>query len=62
METITWEMQGNKRCKMRCRARVDSSCICRWCEHCEHVWTAVLCSVMVFPNLEAFGFSVFNRL
>ena len=33
---------------------MDSSCLCtRLCEHCEHVWIAVLGSVKLFPNLEA---------
>ena len=32
------------------------------CEHCEHVWIAVSCSVKLFPNLEAAGLGVFNRV
>ncbi len=32
------------------------------CKHCEHVWIAVSCSVKLFPNLEAAGLGVFNRV
>ncbi len=32
------------------------------CEHCEHVWNAVLGSVKLFPNLEAALEGVFNRV
>jgi hypothetical protein len=32
------------------------------CEHCEHVWIAALGSVKVFPNFEATGIGVFNRV
>jgi hypothetical protein len=32
------------------------------CEHCEHVWIAYLCSVKLFPNLEAALKGVFNRV
>jgi hypothetical protein len=31
-------------------------------EHCEHVWIAVLGFVKIFPNLEATGLGVFNRV
>jgi hypothetical protein len=31
-------------------------------QHCEHVWTAVSCSVKLFPNLEAALKGVFNRV
>jgi hypothetical protein len=41
---------------------VDSSCICRLCEHCEHVWIAVSCSVKLFRNLEATLKGFFNRV
>ena len=41
---------------------MDSSCICRLCEHCEHVKIAVVCSVNLFPNLEAALKGVFNRV
>ena len=37
-------------------------CICRLCEHCEHVWIAALCSEKLFPNLEAALKGVFNRV
>jgi len=37
---------------------------CRLCEHCEHVWIASVPvgSVKLFPNLEAAGIGVFNRV
>jgi len=43
---------------------VDSCWSCRKCvcEHCEHVWIADLCSVKLFPNLEAALKGVFNRV
>ena len=41
---------------------MDLSCICRLCEHCEHVWIAALCSEKLFPNLEAVLKGVFNRV
>ena len=40
---------------------MDLSCICRLCEHCEHVRIAALCSEKLFPNLEATLKGVFNR-
>ena len=41
---------------------MDSIWFCRLCEHCEHVWIAVSCSVKLFPNLEAAIKGVFNRV
>ena len=41
---------------------MDSRCICRLCEHCEHVRIAVVWSVKLFPNLEAALKGVFNRV